>query len=132
MTAAVEETGYRPCVLIAHADPVYAARASREFRRRGWDPYEARTGPEARRLARMLEPALVVLGTELPEESGWLTCDKLTREDPSLDVFLVADAPDVPGEHFASFAGAAGLVAASDGVEALLHVVEDVPLPVAG
>jgi DNA-binding response OmpR family regulator len=132
MTAAVEERDYRPCLLIAHSDADYTVRASRAFRRRGWDTYEAHTGPEARRLARMLEPALVVLGTELPEESGWLTCDKLIREDPSLDVFLVTDAPDSQGEHFASFTGAAGLVAFSDGVEALLRVVEDVPLPVAG
>jgi DNA-binding response OmpR family regulator len=60
---------YRPSVLVAHADPVYATGAARAFGRLGWDAYTARTGPEARRLARMLGADLVVLGADLPDES---------------------------------------------------------------
>ena len=46
-----------PCLVLAGFDGAVA----REFRRRGWDVYPARTGPEARRLARMVQADLVVL-----------------------------------------------------------------------
>jgi DNA-binding response OmpR family regulator len=124
-------TPYRPCLILAHADAVYEAAASRAFRRDGWDVYNARTGPEARRLTRMLRPSLVVLGTDLPEESGWLVCDKLTREFPTTRVILVAVEPDSPSEQFASFVGAAALVDRNAGPAALLDGAEQAVLEVA-
>ena len=57
--AAEDYAGYRPCLILAHADPVYTAQVVRTFRRHGWDVYPAQSGPEVRRLARMLEPQLV-------------------------------------------------------------------------
>ena len=94
MNAVAEDfTGFRPCLILAHADPAYAAQVVRAFRRHGWDVYPAQNGPEVRRLARMLEPQLVVLQTDLPEESGWLTCDKLTDEWPDCKVVLVSAEP---------------------------------------
>lgn len=127
-----DETAYRPCMIVAHADTDYAARTARAFRRLGWDVYRASAGPEVRRLAWMLDPALVVLDAELPGESGWLTCDKLTREQPLIKVVLV-DAGTAAGRgRFAEFVGAAGLVGRDDGVEALLDEVCETALPVAG
>ncbi|HZU36213.1 MAG TPA: response regulator [Gemmataceae bacterium] len=122
---------YRPCLILAHADCAYATAAARVFRREGWDVYNARSGPEARRLARMLRPSLVVLGTDLPEESGWLICDKLTRESPTARVILVAVEPDRPSEQFARFVGAAALVDRNAGPTALLHEAEQAVLAVA-
>jgi DNA-binding response OmpR family regulator len=122
---------YRPCLILAHADAVYAAAAARVFRREGWDVYHAQTGPEARRLTCMLRPSLVVLGTDLPEESGWLICDKLTRESPSARVILVAVEPDRPSEQFARFVGAAALVDRNAGPAALLDQAEQAVLEVA-
>jgi DNA-binding response OmpR family regulator len=115
-----ESVYYRPCLLIAHADSGYAARASRAFRRVGWDVYVARTGPEARRLARMLYPDLAILDADLPEESGWLTCEKLVSEQPLLRVILAgnADAPEY--EDFAAFVGATGYVPRCRGVAGLV------------
>ena len=132
MTAPEPNAGCRPCLLLAHADPVYAALASRSFRRLGWDVYAARTGPELRRLARMLEPVLVVLDTALPGESGWLTCDKLTREFPAVKVLLIDGRPTPEGDQFAAFVGAAALVPRQDGPAALLPHVHGTGLPVAG
>ena len=61
MNAVAEDyAGDRPCLILAHADPAYAAQVLRTFRRQGWDVYTAQSGPEVRRLARMLEPQLVV------------------------------------------------------------------------
>jgi DNA-binding response OmpR family regulator len=122
---------FRPCLLLAHWDSAYASAASRAFRRLGWDVYQAQSGPEVRRLARMLVPHLVILGTDLPEESGWLTCDKLTSEHAALDVFLVTDSWSNDQNDFASFVGAAGLIVYSQGVQALLDEVQEVVLPAA-
>ena len=79
------------------------------FRRQGWDVYTAHGGPEVRRLARMLGPQLVVLQADLPDESGWLTCDKLLRELPHVRVILVNSGLSAEGCRFATFVGAAGL-----------------------
>jgi CheY-like chemotaxis protein len=133
MSAAREENvGFRPCLVLAHTDPVYAATGGRAFRRLGWDVYPARSGPEARRLARMLDAELVVLDSALPGESGWLTCDKLTAELPGIRVVLVA--PNVGGweQRFAEFVGAAAVLRHADGVPALLREFAATPLPAAG
>ena len=133
MTAPNEETGIvRPCMILAHADAAFSALILQAFRRLGWDVYQARSGPQARRLARMLTPDLVVLDTDLPEESGWLTCDKLLQELPQTRVFLVGGHGDAWSEEFAAFVGAAALVSPSGGVQALVHRVRGMPLPAAG
>src|SRR5579875_3081850 len=74
MFEAREETPYiPPCLILAHSDVGFAAATSQALRRLGWDVYQTRTGAEVRRLAGMLAPRLILLGTELPDESGWLT-----------------------------------------------------------
>jgi hypothetical protein len=95
-----------PCLVLGGFDSV----TIRAFRRSGWDVYTARTGPEARRLARMMEADLVVLDTGIGEESGWLTCEKLTREVPGVRVVLVDREPDSVGADLAEFVGAAALI----------------------
>jgi DNA-binding response OmpR family regulator len=127
-----DNTLYRPCLILALADPAYADLTCRSFRRRGWDVYRARTGPEARRLARMMEPELVMLDTDLPLESGWLTCDKLTGEQPHGRVILVATATTPRDEKFAAFVGASALVNRADSLAMLLHEICRPPLPAAG
>jgi DNA-binding response OmpR family regulator len=119
---------YRPCLVLAHANAGYAAQAARAFRRQGWDVYHTRSGPETRRLARMLNPSVVVLEADLPEESGWLTCDKLVREQPHRKVVLVGDDFSDECESFAAFIGAAGVVHQCDGAQALVDFVCDTPV----
>ncbi len=115
-----------PCLILAHTDAGYAAIASRTFRRLGWDVYPARTGPEARRLARMLRPNLVVLQADLPDESGWLTCAKFALEAPELPILLVADSPGPCEEDFAVFVGAEAVVPLDAGPGGLLARVPQV------
>jgi DNA-binding response OmpR family regulator len=110
---------YRPCVVLAHADAARAREVERSFRRLGWDVYQAASGPEARRLARMLAPELVILDAELPQESGWLTCAKLAREGPSALVILVAQV-DAQSQEYAAFVGASAVVRRDAGVTELL------------
>ena len=133
MPAASEENvGYRPCLVLAHHSPAYAAQAGRAFRRLGWDVYTARSGPEARRLARMLAAEAVVLDTALPGESGWLTCEKLTGERPHVRAVLVAPEVGDQEERFAAFVGAGALLREADGPYALVPEFSAASLPAAG
>ncbi len=111
-----------PCLILAHPYPESQAVLERGFRRMGWDVYLARSGPEARRLARMLSADMVVLHIDLPEESGWLTCDKLIREQPSVSVILVGDDLSPRNRDLADFVGASALV---DGEESMVPLVEE-------
>lgn len=131
---AEDYAGFRPCLILAHADAGYAAQVLRTFRRHGWDVYMAQQGPQVRRLARMLQPQLVVLQADLPDESGWLTCDKLTQEIPTSRVVLVAANPTLTQADFASFVGAASLVNLKDGMAALLQDLREpaLALPAVG
>jgi DNA-binding response OmpR family regulator len=101
---------------------------ARAFRRVGWDVYEAHSGPEARRLARLLNPELMVLAVGLEDESGWLTCEKLSGTHPRVKVFLVADSILPQDEDFATFVGAVGLIHA-DNIGALVEEVSGRTLP---
>src|SRR5262249_23638451 len=98
----------RPCLVLAHPDTMYAAVASRYFRQCGWDVFLADSGPQARRLARELNPLVVALDVELREQSGWLTCWKLLHEQPRLKVLLISSHPAPDRHRFAAFVGAAG------------------------
>jgi DNA-binding response OmpR family regulator len=128
LVAHQETVAYRPCLILAHANAEYAAHAARAFRRLGWDVYQTRSGPETRRLARMLNPSVVILEADLPEESGWLTCDKLVREQPHRKVILIGDDFSAECESFAAFIGAARVVHQSEGVQALVDYVCDTPV----
>jgi CheY-like chemotaxis protein len=120
-----------PCLVMAHAHPESQAVLARRFRRLGWDVYQASSGPEARRLARMLAADMVILHVDLPEESGWLTCDKLIREQPSVSVILVGDDLSPRNQELAGFVGASALVDRADGVVPLVEDLLDTAAPAA-
>jgi DNA-binding response OmpR family regulator len=115
MTVTKERT-YRPCVVLAQ--PSEDGTATR-LRRLGWDTYQAGDGPEARRLARMLEAELVVIDVNLPEESGWLTSAKLSQERPSQRIILLGESSERNQER-ASFVGASAIVPSDDALAALV------------
>lgn len=121
-----------PCLVLAHPNEGSRALLARRFRRLGWDVYLSESGPEARRLARMLAADMVVLHVDLPEESGWLTCDKLMREQPSVSVILVGDDLNARNRELADFVGAAALVDRTDGMVPLVETFFDPAAPAAG
>ena len=122
MSARSGEAGrQRPHVVIAHSDTAYVLGVARAFRRHGWDVALAPVGQEARRLAAQLSARLVVLETSLPDETGWLTCAKLTVRDDAPTVVLVAGEDEDRDEEFAEFAGAERLVTRDEGIEPLLE-----------
>jgi DNA-binding NtrC family response regulator len=117
-TRSGEAGARRRHVVIAHSDPNYTSGVSRAFRRHGWAVATVADGPSARCLARSLSADLVVLQTELPVESGWLTCAKMHLAGEATPVVLVGDEPD---PQFADFAGAARLVTPEQGCNPLLE-----------
>src|SRR5438874_1481304 len=94
MFARFGEAGHsRPSVVIAHSQSIYIHEVERAFRRHGWGIVRAADGPHARRLFAVLQPSLVILEAEFPGESGWLTCAKLSMEDPDARTILVGEEP---------------------------------------
>jgi hypothetical protein len=108
------------CLILAHSNAAYEARLAHGFRQLGWEVYVARGGPEVRRLVRGLEAEMVILSTDQPEESGWLTCAKLTHELPWVKVILVGD-PCSRNQGLAAFLGASALVPRSDELAPLAY-----------
>jgi DNA-binding response OmpR family regulator len=110
----------RPRIIIAHSNPAFTSAVERAFRRHGWVVAQAADGAEARRLTEV--PAdLIVLDTELAEESGWLTCAKLTLRRTREAVVLVADELSEGDADFAAFSGAVRLMSRAEGVAPLLE-----------
>lgn len=93
------------------------------FRRLGWQVFEAHSGEETRKLAHHMRPEAVVISTRLSDESGWLICDKLTRDLPGLKVILVGEEPQSSDEDFALFVGAVAVLGDSETPQ---RIVEEV------
>jgi len=127
-----QEPDRPPGLVLAHPDPIYAAVASRYFRQCGWEVYLAYSGSDARYLARESGARVVALDVGLAEQSGWLTCWKLMREQPRLKVLLVSSHPTPIDQRFAAFVGAAGLVDRRLGVAALVEAVYGAALRAVG
>lgn len=113
----------RPRIVFAHQRSAYADAISRHYGRLGWDTHEARSAWEARDLALKLSPAAVVLGVDLPDESGWLTCEKILLDRPKQRVVLVTNGSTPTNRCFAAFVGAAALVHEDAGIEALAEQI---------
>jgi CheY-like chemotaxis protein len=94
---------WRPCVVMALAEPL--PHVAQQFRRTGWDVYLAESGPQLRRLVRLLAADLVVVDAALPDESGWLTCAKLREEWPNGRIVVLGEG-DAREGRLAAFVGA--------------------------
>src|SRR5438309_1411092 len=124
----IEQTE-RPRLVLAYAEPAHASRMGRSFRRRGWEVHLVGNSAEARRLAAALAPELVILDTELVDESGWLTCAKLRADQPEQRIFLVTPQVDLDKEELSEFVGAAALFARGDDIAVLLPEAADASVP---
>ena len=112
-------------MIVAHADAGFIDRVRQEFGRLGWDVYPTQTGEDARRLARKLTPGIVVMSTDLPDQSGWLTCAKLVRESPRQKVILVSNYATPGLQDYTRFVGAETLLALDRPMQSLIDEVND-------
>jgi DNA-binding response OmpR family regulator len=112
-------------MVLAYADSARAALNARHFRRLGWEVHQAPNGAAARRMVTELRPRVVILGTELRGESGWLTCAKLTLAGDAPHVVLVAEQVTPQEEAFAEAVGATALLTVQAGLPALIAEVHE-------
>ena len=112
----------RPRLFLVYADSVFAARCSRHFRRMGWDVHKTSGGEEICQWVDRLAPNAVVIDTELPGDSAWQTCARITHEHPGLTVVLLA-ADRLDDEERRRQVGANAVVSRSAGVEGLAERV---------
>jgi sigma-B regulation protein RsbU (phosphoserine phosphatase) len=108
-------------MILADGDSAHAAASARHFRRQGWEVHLAVSGPNARQLVHMLAPEVVVLDTQLPGESGWLTCAKITLIKTDVSVVLVSSEATEEEQRLAEAVGAAALVNRENGVPRFEH-----------
>jgi DNA-binding response OmpR family regulator len=118
-----KQTSLRPRIVLAYADPSHASQSCRQLRRHGWEVHLANTGFDARRLIPFLSPDVLVLDTDLYDESGWLACAKVVQDFPDQRVILLGSEPTGELQRFARFVGASALVDRSAGAEVLVEEV---------
>jgi len=110
-------------MVVAYADSAHAALSARHFRRLGWEVHLASSGPDARRMAHALAPKVVILDTQFPDESGWLTCAKMMLASGVQTVVLVSAAVTSEEIRLAETVGAAALVSRHNDVPVLVNEV---------
>ena len=81
-------TGERELLLVVDDTEVARYTKSRILREAGFDVLEAGNGQDAMRIARELNPRLVVLDVRLPDINGWEVCRRL-KTDPATGSMLV-------------------------------------------
>jgi CheY-like chemotaxis protein len=119
-------------MVLAYADSARAALNSRQFRRLGWEVHQACSGPDARRLVSALHPQVVLVDADLRDESGWLTCAKLTLRGTSPRVVLLAAEVTPYEQEFGRTVGAAAVVPVAAGLPDLIEEVQEVIVAIAG
>ncbi len=113
----------RERVVVALNDTVFASWIARHVRRLGWGVHLTQSGSDARRLCQAHSPQVVVLDTQLPDQSGWLTCEKILRDDPTIKVILFASHSEPNENAFADFVGPARLIRQNEGIQAVVDEI---------
>jgi len=73
----------RPCLIVAYADPAFAARWGRFFRRQGWEVHLTPSDAEMSHLVDRLGPTAVVIDADEAPGAAW------NREHAGVEVLLV-------------------------------------------
>jgi DNA-binding response OmpR family regulator len=112
-------------IVIAHSDAEYVTDLQEALQLRGSFVHVAHSGEQARVLARRYRAVLVVLDSDMSLESGWLTADKLARENPRVRVILVTPELTDKDRIFASFVQATAVVDRVEGPGAILEKLDE-------
>lgn len=107
--------------VVVGGGPGFAARATEDLHRLGWDVCTAMTGDDLHTLAVRKNPTAVLLPAESCGESGYLTCAKLRLTRPRLKIVLVGE-PTPRARRFAGFVGA-GFASEADAADAVLKLI---------
>jgi DNA-binding NtrC family response regulator len=120
------ENTVRPThIVIAHSDSQYVVELGDRLLQRGCAVHFARNGDQARLLAHHWRADVVVLDTDMHFESGWLTADKLGREDENVRTILVAPEVTYRDRQLARFVHAYAVVDQLEGPEAIVDKLDE-------
>lgn len=118
-------------LIVAHADSRYRADITRRLRLRGMDVFTTSSASAVHALAHEYRPGLILLDTELKDESGPLTCAKLKISYPDCKVMLVGKQLSGEAIRLARFVGADEYVSQSEGLDTLIRRVCKQAVPTA-
>ena len=113
----------RPRLVLAYLDSIHAAQTARFFRRQGWEVRLTPSADEAYRLVDTLDPTVVVVDADLPDESGWLVSAKITLDHPEKAVVLLGTERTAGLERRRAQVRASALVLRHEGVEGLAEEI---------
>ena len=105
---------------------IFATRVADHFRRQGWQIDTLDEGEDLNQAVRSLKANAVVMDISTGTESGFLTCAKLLRSQPRLQVILVGSRRRISDTKFAEFVGAKGYVCDDDSPSFVLGAISNV------
>jgi DNA-binding response OmpR family regulator len=113
----------RPQVLLVEDDELLLEVMSAALRRDGYTFVTAKTGDEAIDLAYRLQPTIVLLDIDLPEQSGYLVAAKLKVTRPSPKVVFLTALPRGQSDRVAAFLRVEGILHKPFAMRKLLSTV---------
>jgi DNA-binding response OmpR family regulator len=111
--------------VIAHGDAEYVGELHERLQQRCCVVHVARSGEQARLLTRWCRAELVILDGTMPLESGWLTADKLGRENSRVRCIVVVAERTHKDRQFGEFVQAYAVVDRAEGAEAILETLDE-------
>jgi two-component system, OmpR family, response regulator len=113
-------------LLVVDDEPNIVELLSASLRYAGFQVDVARSGPEAVRVARQVNPDLLVLDVMMPGMDGWETCERLKAQPATADIPIIMltslDGVDVPAR--AREAGAIAVLMKPCPPERLIMTIE--------
>jgi len=106
-------------IIIAHPDPEVRKNGANRLRECGWKVISVDNSGLLHSRIASWPHSLILLATDMPDESGWLTCHKIRKCKPHVTVFLIHDKTDEADQSLADFVGASGIFTFDEMVEKL-------------
>ena len=82
-------------ILVIDDDATLVEIIGDHLRKNGYEPLAALSGPQGLKLARIRNPALVILDVMMPEMDGWEVCRQLRSESSAPVIMLTAKGEEV-------------------------------------
>ncbi len=108
-------------VIIAHPDPEVRIHGATRLRECGWKVISVDSSSQLHARIVAWPNSLILLATDMQDESGWLTCNKIRKSKPHASVFLIHDEIDDTDQSLADFVGASGIFTFDEMAEKLAN-----------
>jgi len=96
-------------IIIAHPNPQVRKDGANRLRECGWKVISVDSTSLLYSRIGAWPHSLILLATDMPDESGWLACHKIRKSKPQAPVFLVQESIEDADRSLADFVGASGI-----------------------